>query len=208
MLPDILLPIPVVPSPPAFAQTLFAAVGQEITFHPPFRSAPTGSPRNSSAAVPYARFFALTGVQELGIDYPDTPKFMSMLQRYFGHFLSTVRSLDLRESRGSCRHTIYFIGLFRHLEDIKHLCGTGGYWEEPVGGLTLTPLTGGADTLAIVLGDHDNAPASTPWTTHIPLPVLLPFLHSCIRHSPKKTKFNMWILRLYFFAYFFHPNIS
>jgi hypothetical protein len=66
-------------------------------------------------------FWALTNVQELGIEYMDIPRFMPRIQRYFKHLFPTVRSLSLRAPRGTCREIIYFIGLFQHLEDLKLL---------------------------------------------------------------------------------------
>ena len=67
-------------------------------------------------------FSALTNVQELGIDFLDIPGFIPRIRRYFGHFLPTLRSLALREPKGTCRQIVYFIGLFEHLEDLKLLC--------------------------------------------------------------------------------------
>jgi hypothetical protein len=64
-------------------------------------------------------FTALTNVQELGIDYLDIPSFIPRIRWYFGHFSLTVRSLALREPKGSRRQIIYFIGMFKHLEDLK-----------------------------------------------------------------------------------------
>ena len=84
-------------------------------------------------------FSALTNVQELGIDYLNTLKFMSRVRRYFGHFSLTVRSLALREPKGSRRQIIYFIGLFQHLEDLKLLYDRSDPQEEPVNDLRLIP---------------------------------------------------------------------
>ena len=64
-------------------------------------------------------FSALTNVRELGIDFLDISSFGPRIQRYFGHFSSTVRSPALKEPKGSCRQIVYFIGLFEHLEDLK-----------------------------------------------------------------------------------------
>ena len=85
------------------------------------------------------QFSALTNVQELGIDYLDIPKFMPDIRQYFGHFLPTVRSLALREPRGSHRQIIYFIGLFPHMDDLKLLYGILSFQEEPTSDLTLVP---------------------------------------------------------------------
>jgi len=83
-------------------------------------------------------FSALINVQELGIDYLNTPKFMPRVQQYFGHFSLTVRSLALRAQRAR-RQIIYFIGLFQHLEDLKLLYDLSDPHEEPVDDLTLIP---------------------------------------------------------------------
>jgi len=85
------------------------------------------------------QFSALSNVQELGMDRLDIPKFMPMIQRYFGHFLPTVRSLTLREPQGSRHQIIYFIGVFQHLEDLKLLYSWAGFQEDPVDDLTLIP---------------------------------------------------------------------
>ena len=89
------------------------------------------------------KFSALTNVQELGIEFLDIPKFMPKLRRYFGRSSPTVRSLALRSPKGSHRQIIYFVGLFRYLEDLKLLfeCPSFGSMKEvPVGDLTLVPL--------------------------------------------------------------------
>ena len=93
------------------------------------------------------QFFTLTNVQELGIEFLDIPKFMPRLRRYFGHFSPTLRSLALREPKGSRRQIIYFIGLFQHLDNLKLLFGpptpnppTPNHQEEPVDDRTPTPL--------------------------------------------------------------------
>jgi hypothetical protein len=86
------------------------------------------------------KFSALANVQELGIDSLDLSKFMPKLQRYFRHFLPTVRSLALRSPIGTYRQIIYFIGLFQHLEDLKLIdISFPSPNVAPVGDLTLTP---------------------------------------------------------------------
>ena len=55
------------------------------------------------------------------------------------YFLPTLQGLALEEPKGSRREIIYFIGLFRHLQDLKLLCGRTNNPEEPVGDLTLIP---------------------------------------------------------------------
>ena len=86
-------------------------------------------------------FSALTNVQELGIDFLDIPGFMPRIRRYFGHFLPMLRSLALREPKGSCRQIVYFIGLFEHLEDLKLLCNvTDSLERKSADDQALTPL--------------------------------------------------------------------
>jgi len=84
-------------------------------------------------------FSALINLQELGIDYLNTPEFIPGVWRYFGHFSLTVRSLALREPKGSRRQIIYFIGIFQHLEDLKLLYDQFDPQEEPVDDLMLIP---------------------------------------------------------------------
>jgi len=84
------------------------------------------------------QFFALTNVRDLDIDYLDIPNLMQRSTRYFKHFLPTVRSLALREPRGTNRQIIYFIGLFQHLQDLRLICKARG-WGKPVEDLTLVP---------------------------------------------------------------------
>jgi hypothetical protein len=84
-------------------------------------------------------FFALTNVQELGIDFLDIPSFMPRVRRYFKHFLPTVRSLALREPIGSRRQIVYFIGLFQHLDDLKLLYDRAKFQREPADDHTLVP---------------------------------------------------------------------
>ena len=85
-------------------------------------------------------FTAFTNVQELGIDYLDIPSFMPRIQRYFRCFLPTVHSLALREPKGSRRQIVYFIGLFKHLEDLKLLYDYVSFRGEPEDDPTLVPL--------------------------------------------------------------------
>ena len=84
-------------------------------------------------------FLALTNVQELGIDYLDIISFTPMIRSYFGRFCPTLRSLALREPKGSRRQVIYFIGLFQHLENLKLLYDVAGVWEVPPDDMTLIP---------------------------------------------------------------------
>jgi len=84
-------------------------------------------------------FTALTNVRELGIDHLDIPSFIPRIDRYFGHFSSTLHSLALREPRGSRRQIIYFIGMFKHLEDLKLLYDKVDSQGEPADDPTLVP---------------------------------------------------------------------
>jgi hypothetical protein len=85
------------------------------------------------------QFSALTNVCELGIEYLNIPSFMPMIRRYFQHFLPTVRSLALKSPKGSRRQVIYFIGLFKHLEDLELLYDRMEVQEEPADDQTLVP---------------------------------------------------------------------
>jgi len=85
------------------------------------------------------QFLALTNVQELDLEHLDIPNFMPRIRRYFGHFSHTVRSLSLREPRGSRRQIIYFIGLFQHLQDLTLIYDRAELQEEPEDDLTLIP---------------------------------------------------------------------
>jgi len=61
----------------------------------------------------------LSNLQELHIEYLNIPKFVPKLQRYFGHFSPTLRSLTLTAPKGTNRQIIYFIGLFQYLDDLE-----------------------------------------------------------------------------------------
>jgi len=82
---------------------------------------------------------ALTNVRYLEIQSLEIPQLMPRIKRYFRSFLSTVRSLTLREPKGSRRQIIYFTGLFQQLQDLKlHYDGfnCGG---DPAGDPAFTP---------------------------------------------------------------------
>ena len=85
-------------------------------------------------------FSALTNVQELEIDHLDIPNFVPRIQRCFGHFLPTVRSLSLKAPEGSSRQIVYFVGWFQNLEDLS-LRDINAYHHggEPSGGKKLIP---------------------------------------------------------------------
>jgi len=85
-------------------------------------------------------FSALTNLQELGIDDLGVPSFMPNVQRYFGHFTKTLRSLALRDPRGSSRQILYFIGLFPGLQDLKLCYSFLKEEQEGTAGTDLTPL--------------------------------------------------------------------
>ena len=74
------------------------------------------------------------------IDHLDIPSFMPCIQQYFGHFPPTVRELSLQIPKGSRRQTMYFIGLFQHLEDLTLVYDEFSSQEEPTDDLTLFPL--------------------------------------------------------------------
>jgi len=82
---------------------------------------------------------ALTNIQELEAEYLDIPNFIPQIQRYFKHFVPTLRSLDLREPKGSNRQIMYFVGLFQHLQDLKLIYSGANLREQPVTDLTLIP---------------------------------------------------------------------
>ena len=84
------------------------------------------------------QFLALTNVQSLEIYNLDIPGFMPRIRQCFGPFLPTVRSLHLVGPKGSPRQIIFFIGLFRHLENLS-LGYQRFYKEEPEDDLTLIP---------------------------------------------------------------------
>jgi len=85
------------------------------------------------------QWFGLINVQELGIDKLEIHKFIPRIRRFFGRFSPTVRSLALRDPRGSRREVVYFIGLFQHLEDLKLLYNSVKFRKEPANDLALIP---------------------------------------------------------------------
>jgi hypothetical protein len=87
------------------------------------------------------QFLVLTNVRELMIDNLDIPSFMPMVQRYFGHFSPTVRTLTLKNPIGSSRQILYFIGLFEHLENLTLKAGIrDSEGRQLADDLTLVPL--------------------------------------------------------------------
>jgi hypothetical protein len=84
-------------------------------------------------------FSTLTNVRELTIDNLDVPSFMPRIQRYFGQFSPTLRSLTLKEPKGSHRQIVFFIGLFPHLEDLNLRYDWAHFSEKSADDLTLVP---------------------------------------------------------------------
>jgi len=80
----------------------------------------------------------LANVRRLMIDHLDISGFIPRIRGYFGHFLPTVQELALTKPKGTCRQITYFIGLFRHLEDLEIYHG-GDIQGGPVDELTLIP---------------------------------------------------------------------
>jgi len=64
-------------------------------------------------------FSALTNVQQLRIERFDLSKFMPGIERYFGHFAPTLRSISLTISSGTQLQLLFFLGLFPNLDDIE-----------------------------------------------------------------------------------------
>lgn len=77
---------------------------------------------------------------------------MSRIRRYSGDFSPKARPLSLSIPKGSSRRIIFFIGLFRQLEDLKLYGGALEFREsDPVGGMTLIPPF--ASTARMASGD-------------------------------------------------------
>ena len=85
------------------------------------------------------QFSALTNVRDPEVEYLDIPNFIPQIQRYFKHFLPTLRSLGLTEPRGSDRQIVYFVGLFQHLQDLKLIYSMANLREQSPADLTLVP---------------------------------------------------------------------
>lgn len=83
------------------------------------------------------KFLVLTNVQRLEIDNLNVSSFIPRIREYFGPFLPTVRSLYLKEPKGSNREILFFIGLFQHLDNLS-LCSCEST-REPEEDLTLIP---------------------------------------------------------------------
>jgi len=93
-------------------------------------------PANLPNLLPW---FPLNSVSRLRIDYLDIPRFLPRVRWSFMYFLPTLRGLALKEPKGSRREVIYFIGLFKHLHDLKLLHGYTNSPEASAGDMTLVP---------------------------------------------------------------------
>ena len=85
------------------------------------------------------QFGTLTNVRDLKIGQLDIPSFTPNIQRYFGHFVPTLKSLTLALPKGSHQQIIFFIGLFQHLEDLMLHDDTFCTPDQPGGGSSLAP---------------------------------------------------------------------
>jgi len=82
--------------------------------------------------------FALTNVQSLTVQNLDIRRFIPELQRYFGHFSPTLRSITLESPRCTPRQLSHFFSLFPNLDDIEVRCFAHRF-EFPAG--TLLPVS-------------------------------------------------------------------
>ena len=64
-------------------------------------------------------FSALTNIQQLRIERFELSKFILGVERYFGHFASTLRSISLTISSGTPRQLLHFLAFFPNLDDIE-----------------------------------------------------------------------------------------
>ena len=80
-----------------------------------------------------------TSIQELEIEFLAMPWFMLNRGSSVKHFLPTLRSLTLREPKGSSRRIIYFIGHFQHLQDLKLIYDRDTLQGEMAGDPTFVP---------------------------------------------------------------------
>ena len=86
-------------------------------------------------------FSALTNLQELGIDSLQISSYMPNIRQYFGHLSPTLRFLALRDPKGSCRHILYFIGLFPNLQDLRLVYSIEEEEQESTIDADLVPLS-------------------------------------------------------------------
>ena len=75
------------------------------------------------------------------MDDLQVPSFIPDVQRYFGHFTQTLRSLALQEPRGTSRQILYFIGLFPNLQDLKLCYNISMNWQQDTVNVDLSPLS-------------------------------------------------------------------
>jgi len=64
-------------------------------------------------------FFAFTNVQSLTVQHLDLHKFIPGLERHFGHFSPTLRSITLEAPSCTRRQLSHFFSLFPNLDDIE-----------------------------------------------------------------------------------------
>ena len=64
-------------------------------------------------------FSAFENVHTLSVEYLDISLFMSGIERYFGHFLPTLRCVVFFGSLCTPRQLSHFLSLFSNLDDIK-----------------------------------------------------------------------------------------
>ena len=114
-----------------FVRTLFIQVGSN-------GNRDMFSPKQLSTRT-LQQFSALTNVRQLMIHQLDLPGFMPRLQQCFGHFLPTVQELCLQAPKGSRRQIIYFIGLFKHLQDLYIINDAAMIRNEQTEDLALVP---------------------------------------------------------------------
>jgi hypothetical protein len=88
-------------------------------------------------------FSAFPNVQSLRLQYLEISHFIPGIERYFGHFSSTLRSIALLEPTCTPRQLSYFLSLFPNLDNIA-------IWHTP----TLPPN--------ITIPDTELVPLSTP----------------------------------------------
>ena len=64
-------------------------------------------------------FFAFANVQSLTVQNLDVHRFIPGLERHFGHFSPTLRSITLEAPRCTPRQLSHFLSLFPNLDDIE-----------------------------------------------------------------------------------------
>ena len=84
-------------------------------------------------------FSALTNLKSLRIDHLQVYTFMPNIRKYFGHLELPLISLILEKPSGTCRQLLYFIGLFRNLENLHLYEPLLTETEESAANSTLAP---------------------------------------------------------------------